>query len=336
MELLMPVTIKDIAKIAGVSHTTVSRALLGNPAISTRTSTLIKRLAGEMGYVPSAVAQGLRTRSTHTIGIVVSSIADPFFGKVIEGVEQLACAENYSVFISASHNNREREMAAIETLYGRRVDAIIIASLWLDNQHHAELDRIKVPIVFLNNQIEGEFLHSVAIDDIQGGSIAVEHLLNLGHRRIGFVQSLNKTKSNRQRIEGYQLAHQKAGVPVDPSLILDPTGDRDEDRGKAALAELRAANATAAFCYNDLTAVGLIAACRGSGVRVPEDLSIAGYDDLDLAAYMNPTLTTVRQPRVNLGQSAMQMAVELLNGSENIPDKVLPGELVVRESTAQL
>ena len=330
----MPITIKDIARAAGVSHTTVSRALLGNPAISTQTTQLIKRLADEMGYVPSAVAQGLRAQNTHTIGIVVNSIADPFFGKIVDGVEQLACKTNYSVFISASHNNRDRELAAIETLYRRRVDAIIIASLWLDSDHRAELDRIKIPIVYLNNQIEGEFSHSVAIDDVQGGSLATDHLLSLGHRRIGFVQALHQPRSNRQRIAGYHQAHQQAGAPLDPQLIIAPPGNKHEELGRMALPRLLEANATAAFCYNDLTAIGLITACREQGVRVPDDFSIIGYDDLDVAAYMNPALTTVSQPRVDLGHQAMQMAVDLLNGVEDIQDQVLPGKLVVRESTA--
>ena len=225
-------------------------------------------------------------------------------------------------------------MAAIETLYRRRVDAIIIASLWLDSIRRAELDRIKIPIVFLNNQIEGEFRHSVAIDDVHGGTTAVAHLLELGHRRIGFVQSPNQPKSNRDRIEGYEAAHRQADVPVDPKLIVDSPGDTHEERGRAALADLLAGKATSAFCYNDLTAIGLIAACHAQGVRVPEDFSILGYHGLGMGSYMHPALTTVQQPRMQLGESAMRMAISLIDGTEDIPDQVLRGKLVIRDSTA--
>jgi LacI family transcriptional regulator len=173
----MPVTIKDIARVAGVSHTTVSRALLGNPAISARaprsTTQRLVNLAAEMGYVPSAVTQGLRSRTTRPIGMVLGSIADPFIGKVLDGIERFACSKNYSVFISTSHNKMEREMAAIETLYRRRVDAIIIASLWLDSIRRAELDRIKIPIVFLNNQIEGYDTYSACVES---PGVALNHM----------------------------------------------------------------------------------------------------------------------------------------------------------------
>ena len=182
----MPVTIKDIAKAAGVSHTTVSRALKDNPAISVKTTKRIQQLAQQMGYTPSAVAQSLLSQQTRTIGMVVTTIADPFVAQVVEGVEQVAQVANYSVFLTTSHNNPNQELAVVETLHHRRVDAIIVTASRVGSLYSSQLDQIKIPIVLINNQEEGEYLHSVAVDDMQGAQLAVNYLVELGHRRIGY------------------------------------------------------------------------------------------------------------------------------------------------------
>jgi len=188
----VPVTIKDIAKAAGVSHTTVSRALNGNPAISAETTTRIRNLAQQMGYTPSAVAQSLLSQQTWTIGMVITTIADPFVAQVVQGVEQVAQAADYSVFLTSSHNNPQQELAVVETLQRRRVDAIIVTSSRVGSLYSSQLDQIQVPIVLINNQEEGEYLRSVAVDDEQGSQLAVEHLIALGHRRIGYIGTINR------------------------------------------------------------------------------------------------------------------------------------------------
>ena len=329
----MPVTIKEIAKVAGVSHTTVSRALNDNPVISADTTQRIQELARKMGYVPSAVAQSLRGRKTFTVGMVVTSLDDPFFGRVVGGVEQVARAANYSVFLSTSHNQPEQELAVVESLYRRRVDAIIITSMRVDSVYHQELDNMDVPVVLINNQTEGEFHHSVAVDDVQGSQAAVEHLLQLGHRRIGYVGTPNHPRSNRERFDGYRRAHEHLTIPLDQDLALTSTGSDFVERGRTALTGLLEAGATAAFCYNDLTAVGLMTACRERRVRIPEDFSIVGYDDLELSSYVTPSLTTVHQPRLRMGKLAMQMTLDLLN-QKSVRLQLLPCDFVERESTA--
>ena len=290
-----------------------------------------------MGYVPNIVAQSLQTKTTRTIGIIVASINDPFFGRIVEGIENVAQEANYSIFLSTSRNDPDQEMAMIEHLYRRRVDAIIINSLWRDRKHRQELDRIKVPIVSINNQTEGEDLHSIAVDDVQGGYLATKHLLDFGHRQIGFVGTENRPKSNRQRLEGFKKAHENAAVPMDPDLITTPEAEDDVGRGKRALDVFREAKATAAFCYNDMTAIGLMTACRDEGIRVPEEFSIVGYDDLVLTNHVTPSLTTIHQPRLTLGKRAMQLALDLLNKEESpVSDQILECGLVVRKSTGPL
>lgn len=328
----MAITIKDIARAAGVSHTTVSRALHDSPAISAETTARIQKLAHQMGYVPSAVAQSLISRRTRTIGMVVTTIADPFIVEIVEGAESVAQAAGYSLFLASSHNNPDREVTVVETFHRRRVDAIIVTSSRVGSLYSSQLDQIAIPIVLINNQEEGEYLYSVSVNDVHGARLVVEHLYNLGHRRIGYIGTNNRPKSNRRRLTGYQTALVQLGLTPDPALVLAPDVAADVDRAKVALDTLLAAGATAVFCYNDLTAVGLLMACRQRKIKIPYDLSVVGFDDIEIASYVTPPLTTVRQPRSQLGSFAMSMALNLLNGKQ-VQDQTLEGELIVRKST---
>jgi LacI family transcriptional regulator/LacI family repressor for deo operon, udp, cdd, tsx, nupC, and nupG len=327
------VTIKDIAKSAGVSHTTVSRALKGNPAISAETRDRIQKLAQEMGYTPSAVAQSLLAQRTYTVGMVVTTIADPFVVQVVEGVESVAQQAGYSVFLCTSHDDSDREIDVVETLHRRRVDVIIVTSSRVGSLYRERLDQIRVPIVLINNQSEGQYLYSVAVDDMQGAQLAVEHLITLGHRRIGYAGTARRPRSSRRRMAGYQKALAQAGITLDAGLVSPPVAKNDIKRGAEALAHLLTTKATAVFCYNDLIAIGMLEACRRWGIAVPQQLSVVGFDDIEPAMYVSPALTTVNQPRLRLGQQAMNMALDLLNDQE-VQDQLLPCELVVRESTA--
>ena len=331
----MPVTIKDIARAAGVSHTTVSRALKNHPAISRETTQRIQQLARQMGYIPSAVAQSLLSRQTRTIGMVITTIADPFVVKVVEGVEQVAQAANYSVFLATSHNNPDQEVAIVETLHRRRVDAIIVTSSRVGSLYSLQLDQIQVPIVLINNNEEGEYLYSVAVDDEQGAILAVQHLLSLGHRRIGYVGVNNRPKANRSRLSGYEQALTQAGLKVDPTLIIYPDGENDIQTGQTSLQNLLAARATAIFCFNDVVAIGLLTVCRRQGVIVPDQLSVVGFDNIEPATYVAPPLTTVAQPLLALGQRAMEMTLDLLAGHET-QDQLLSCQLITRQSTGPL
>lgn len=329
----MPVTIKDIAKVAGVSHTTVSRALNGNPAISPTTTDRILKLAQQMGYTPSAVAQSLLAQRTQTIGMVVTTIADPFIVRVVEGVESVAQQAGFSVFLATSHNDPQQELEVVQTFQRRRVDAIIVTSSRLGSVYSTELNQIQIPIVLINNQVEGEYLHTVTVDDKQGPLLAINHLLDLGHRRIGYVDTANRPKSSKQRLACYRSVIEQANIPFDPTLIVSPSVKGDFNRGQASLLPLLAAGATAVFCYNDVTAIGLISACHQQGVNVPGDLSVVGFDDIDAGQYTLPQLTTVHQPRLRLGKMATEMVLDLLN-KKKVKDQVLPCELVIRGSTA--
>src|SRR5579859_4391276 len=202
------ISIADIARAAGVSHTTVSRALRESSLISASTRGRIQHLAREMGYTPNAIAQSLQTQQTSTIGLVVTSIADPFVSDVLKGVEEVARSAGFSVFLSASHNDPEQEMAVIETFHRRRVDGILLAASRITSEYTRRLSSIRVPTVLINSQAESQarLLHWVAVDDQQGAQLAVEHLLQLGHRAIGYLGMSGRPRSNRQRLLGYQNA----------------------------------------------------------------------------------------------------------------------------------
>jgi LacI family transcriptional regulator/LacI family repressor for deo operon, udp, cdd, tsx, nupC, and nupG len=333
------VTIADIARAAGVSHPTVSRALRDNRLISADVREQIQQLAREMGYIPNGVAQSLQTRRTNTVGLVVTSIADPFNGDVVKGVEQAARSAHISVFLSAAHNDPEQEMAVIETFHRRRVDGVLVASSRIGSSHAAQLARINVPTVLINSQAATPqaLLHSVAVDDHAGARLAVDHLLGLGHRAIGYLGSDSRPRSNARRLEAYRAALAAAGVRPRRQWAAVAAADeaRQEDdvaAGRALLPGLLRAGVTAVFCYNDSIAIGALMACRESGVLVPEQLSVVGFDDIAAARYMLPPLTTVCQPKPELGELAMRMLLDLLD-ERPVRDHVLTPSLVVRGST---
>ncbi len=327
------VSIKDIARAAGVSHSTVSRALRNSPLVNPETAAYIRQLAQEMGYIPNVIAQSLVTQRTYTIGVIVTSISDPFIDRIVEGIEDLATREGYSVFLSSSHADPGREIAVVESFHRRRVDGMIVIASRVGSLYTERLQELQVPIVLINNQAEGEYIYSVSVDDENGARAAVQHLLELGHRRIGYVGCHFRPPSNRRRLEGYRQALRQAGLPYLSDLVVHPRTFSDIENGREALDKLLGAGVTGVFCYNDRTAIGLMTRAREQGVRIPDDLSVVGFDNIEASWYVSPTLTTLHQPRFEMGHAAAEMLLSLLAG-EDVSDQVFPCQLIVRESTA--
>lgn len=332
------VSIKDIARAAGVSHSTVSRALNGDPLISEDTRVRIKALASEMGYIPNAVARSLKAQRSGTVGLVLTSLTDPFFAEVMAGIDAVAGKAGLCMLVSASHNDPEREMAVIETFHRRRVEGIIVAASRLTDRYRDRLAQIHVPIVLINQHAERSdtSFHVVAFEERLGARVAVEHLLALGHRRIGYLGLGNRERSNRERLAGYHDAMRAVGGAVSPAWTLvaeaSTQTQSDVEVGREKLAGLLSAGVTALLCYNDRVAIGVLRACRAQGIAVPRDLSIVGFDDLASASWVTPALTTVRQPRWEMGRLAMEMMLALLEGKQPDDCRIMP-TLVVREST---
>ena len=334
-----PVSIQDIAEAAGVSHSTVSRALRDTGLISREVRQRIQQLAQEMGYTPNAVAQSLKERRTNTVGLVITSISDPFLGRVVRGLEDVARAANVSVFLSISDNDPDREMEIIETFQRRRVDGVISSTSQLHGPYLERLVELSIPTVMINQQAEGdvEHIHFVDCNDYAGAQQMVEHLLGLGHRRIGYLGVGSRSASNQRRLKGFCDSLATSGVHPEEGWIKAPQSPYlshadDVHIGQTMLPALLAAGVTAVFCYNDMVAVGALMACRDLAIRVPEQMSVVGYDDVEIAAYMTPPLTTIHQPKLRLGEMAMQMLLDLLDGCP-VQNQVLPAELVVRKSS---
>lgn len=331
----MPVTIKDVARAAGVSHSTVSRALADSPLISGETKERIRRLADEMGYTPSAIGRGLVTRRTGTIGLVVTTIADPFIAEIVQGIEDTALGCQYNTILCNSNAEPERELKTVRALREKRVDAIIVTSSRLGSLYMAHLREVGVPIVLINNQRGGNYTHSVLIDDRCGGELAGKHLLSLGHERIAYIAGPLWARASGVRLEGLRQALRARGLDVPADLVLEGNGRPEGGMEAASTLLQRGLPATAVFCYNDMTAVGVLAAMHKAGRRVPEDLSVIGYDDVAIVAHLQPPLTTIGQPKYALGRRAMEMALALIHGEPDVHDVVLTPTLVERESCAR-
>ena len=327
-------SIKDIARLAKVSHSTVSRALHHSPLVNPETGDKIRRIAEETGYRRSAVARSLVTRRTDTVGVVVTHIADPFAAEVVGGIEDAALERGFSVILANSGGDPDQEVRAVESLEERRVDGIVVTSSRVGALYVPMLARMKVPIVLLNNQHPGDFVHSVMIDNVEASIAVTRHLIEAGHRRIAYIGDRNGHQSDTERFEGYLTALANADLMFDAGLVAQ--GDGKPTGAPAAVERVMAQPQppTAIFCYNDMTALGVMREVRARGLKIPDDISVVGFDDIPFAEYVDPPLTTIRQPMHEMGRLAMRTLFGLLAGSDSTQNIKVPGELIVRRSTA--
>jgi DNA-binding LacI/PurR family transcriptional regulator len=331
----MPVSIKDIARIAKVSHSTVSRALQKPDSVNRDTADRIRTLARSLGYRPNVVARSLSTRRTRTLGCVVTTVADPFIAEVVAGIEEVAQREGYAVHLANSSGDPEREIGVVRSFGERRVDGVLVMASRVGSLYRPLLDELSVPLVLIDNQHPGEFGRSISIDDRGGAHLAVGHLLELGHRRIAYIGDRNGLQSDADRLAGWRDGLCAAGI--DPPGELIAQGDGKPEGGLRAMEGLLALRAlpTAIFCYNDMTAMGALRALHAHGIETPRRMSVVGFDDLPLAQFLEPPLTTVRQPRVEMGRRAAAMMLGALRGESPGERIVVPATLVVRGSTAR-
>lgn len=335
----VPTTIKDIAKIAGVSHTTVSRALHNSPLISEETTARIQKIASDLNYHPSFAARSLKTNRSQALGVIVSQIDDPFFSEILQGIDDVAQASGYILFIAASQQDQRRENAIVQTMREHRVDGVILCSPRFTAEQSLQLNSYNIPIVAINNQAEEEYQYSIYHDDVDGGRQACEHLVSLGHERIGYLGDVSSGRTTQERLAGFQQAMHKAGKSIRDEFIHQVQGNSARQGYEATDYFLELAiQPTALICYNDMMAVGVLKRLRQAGMRVPEDISVTGFDNIMVSDFTNPTLTTIDQPKRFLGAEATRMMLEQLN--TRIPSKTgelrvkrLIGMLLIRQST---
>lgn len=328
-----PVSIKDLARLVGVSHSTVSRALRASPVVNAETAGRIREVAEQQGYRASLIGRSLVMRRSMALGCVATDIADPFVAGVVYGIEEVANQQGYAVFLASSHADPQRELDVVRSFHERRVDGVIVPASRVGSLYLPHLAELQIPIVLINNQHPGSYTYSVSIDNVSAARRITRHLLKLGHRRIAYIGDRSGSQSDTDRLGGYRTELRKAGVPVHSELIMH--ADATPEGGRAVMQRLLAhSRPTAVFCYDDLTALGALAAARSAGVSVPGDLSVVGFDDLFVASYTSPPLTTVRQPMKEMGRRAAEIVLALLRGEKARRSVTFPGELVVRESTA--
>jgi LacI family transcriptional regulator len=330
----------DVAREAGVSLMTVSRVVNNKGEVSPATRQRVLEIIDRVGYRPSSIARGLATQRTHTLGLVIPDVGNPFFSDVARGAEQVAYAQGYNVFLCNTDEDARRELAVLQSLDERRVDGVVLCSSRLDDAELRAVVARHPAVVLVNRRLETEDevpaennLGVVMLDDVTGGKTGTQHLLNSHHRAIGFLAGPPASRSGHQRAIGYRVALSAAGAPDNPAWVLPCSAD--VDGGYRAARDLLTAHLelTALFCYNDLVAVGALQACVDLGSQVPDDIAIVGFDDIPLAALVTPPLTTCCVHRYELGKQAMRLLIDRIRGDTGQTTEVLlRPELVIRAS----
>jgi DNA-binding LacI/PurR family transcriptional regulator len=336
--MYMPPTIKDIAKKAGVSHATVSRALNGNPSIPEKTAAGIRVLADEMGYLASAPARGLKTKRSQAVGVVVSRIDNPYFGEIIQGIEDTLKPSGFSLFIASSHLDFSIEKNIVQAFAEHRVDGVIICSVSFSREYADLIKNYGIPIVVVNNESSEEFDCSISHDDFNGARQVTRHLIDLGHSRVGYLGNSLANQINNDRLQGFFKELTVSNITIDPQTIVNTLGSEIENGEEAMLLLLKTDPLpTAVFCFNDLMAIGALKVIRNQNLRVPEDISIVGFDNIPYSAYTSPALTTFDQPKRKIGSEAAQMLLEQIHSSNCLDSHIartMQGHLLIRESTS--
>jgi len=329
-------TIKDVARLADVSTATVSHVINDTRYVSDELRTRVLDAMEELDYRPNVLAQGLRGGETHTIGLIVPDNSNPFFAEVSRVVEDVGFERGYSVILCNTGDDLERERAYIDVLIAKQVDGIIFIAAGDHHEHLDVLTRRGTPLVIADRDVRQAEADVVLVNNERGGFEATSHLLELGHRRVGCIAGPSEATPSADRVRGYERALREAGVPVRPDLTQQ--GDFRYQGGELAADRLldRNVRPTAIFACNDLMAIGALRAIRKAGLRVPQDVSVVGYDDIPLAPAMSPALTTVAQPVEQLGSISIDLLLSRIeDGSPREAKRVvLDTTLVIRSSTA--
>ncbi len=329
------VTIKDVAREAGVSIGTASQAMRGSPAVREETRRRVLAVATRLRYQPSALARGLVTRRTHTVGLLISDIANPFFIWAVRAVEDVAQENGYNVILCNTDEDPAKETQYLRVLMEKRVDGIILATTAGCLEAVRDVRWQRIPLVLFDRELPRVAAETVKVDSVLGGRLATEHLLGLGHRRIAIIHGPVVRSTGAERLKGYLAALQAADIR--PILELIREGNFKQESGyklTQALLEI-SPPPTALFCTNNLMTVGALQALRERKVRIPDDLSLVGYDDMEWWTLTHPPLTTVSQPVYELGHEAMRLLLGQIGSNERRrPQRVvLKPELLVRESS---
>ncbi|MDP9898328.1 LacI family DNA-binding transcriptional regulator [Variovorax ginsengisoli] len=330
-------TIKDVALQAGVSVTTVSHVVNTTRHVSTAVRERVELAIRELGYVPSAVARSLKSNTTRTLGMLIPNSSNPYFAEIVHAVEARCFAAGYTLILCNTDDAPARQSVYLKVLAERRIDGLIVVSTGDDDALVAQLHGLQMPAVLLDREIDDPGCDLVETAHKDGALLAMQHLLALGHRRIACIGGPAHVIAGELRVQGWRQALANAGVLPEGDALLWRGGFTSQGGHEAMRAILSSPGArpSAVFACNDLMAMGALRAAHEVGLRVPDDLSVVGFDDIELCAYTSPPLTTVAQPKARIGALAVDMLLERVSGQRHQPHQmVLPAELRVRASTA--
>jgi LacI family transcriptional regulator len=329
------ITRKEVAEHAGVSVAVVSYVVNNGPRpVSPQTQAKVKKAIAELGYYPNELARSLSRKRTATIGLILPSLINPVFNEIAESVQSACTAEGYMVILCSTGRDQEKEKKFAELLRAKQVDGVVAIPSQSPQEILQSLQQAHIPTVILEHDLPDTYC--IAIDDRQGGRLATQHLLSLGHQRIGLIRREPVSALSCLRFVGYCEILEEAGIPFDPALVIESKAG--QAAGYASMQQLLTLPTppTAVFTHNDVLAVGAMRAIFDAGLSVPHDISVVGYDDTISASYLNPRLTTVKIPIAEMGRRAGQVILELAQkkGPLSARTIMLPVELVVRASTA--
>lgn len=334
----MPVTIRDVAKAAGVSITTVSRALNGYSDVGEKTRRKVSLVAQELNYRPSAVARSLVMNRTKTIGLLVSELTRDrvghyFMFQVMYGMHDRLAELGYDLILVSTTTSRQRLVSYLDFCMERRLDGVIVMGIRLDDPYIQEVVDSPLPSVVIDLPLLSERCGYVTTDNVHGAKLAIRHLAGRGHRKIGFVNGYSQAAVSRERKRGYEEGLLQAGLGYDDTLVYE--SDFTLQGGAEGLRHLVHCHPdlTAVFFASDLMAIGGLQHAREAGIRVPEEMAIVGYDDIELAEFSTPRLTTIRQKRLEMGTRAAEMVVGMMKDNSVPQGVLLAPELVVRDTT---
>jgi LacI family transcriptional regulator len=329
-------TIRDVAKAAGVHPSTVSRVINGNSNISQETVKKVLSVIKKLNYTPNALARGLKTNKLHTFGMLIPDIANPFFAGLARGVEDAANEHGYNVILCNTDDCFEKEITYLRLLKERRIEGLILANVKFRDQSIIELEKRNFPYMLLSRNIKGLQKNSISIDNIAGGFLATQYLIRLGHKKIGHITGPYNITAAIDRIKGYKKALEYYQIPFNKQYILE--GDFRIKGGYRAMNNyFKLSNPpTAIFTANDLLAVGAIEAIRENSYDVPHDFSVVGFDNIRLASYLSPPLTTIRQPMIEMGYLAIIKLLERIKKNVSHENICIKPDLVERKSCRAL
>jgi LacI family transcriptional regulator len=328
---------REVAERAGVSVTTVSHVINNSRPVNPQTRHRVEEAMQTLGYQPNVLARSLRRGVTHTIGVILPDSTNPYFAEVVRGIEDTSFDQGYSVILCNSDNDLDKERHYTNVLVEKQVDGIIFVAAGLSSENIYALQVRGVPLVLVDRHVPEVLVDTVLTDNLLGGRLATNHLIELDHRIIGCISGPKGVRLSSERIDGYRQALKSAGISLDPRMIVE--GDFQYQSGYEGSKALfnQQPSPTAIFACNDLMAIGVYRFAHENNLNVPEQLSIVGFDDVRLSAYTNPPLTTVHQSKHEMGSKAAKLLMTRIADQDLEPrQEILATNLIIRGSTAAL